>query len=181
MKKYTLLLALGILITAAASCRKLMQGSQTQKHYTCGFDYYYVPLQVSFVGYTEAELDTLILSSYEQNSNYAHLIQSDTEVFSDLYFTGDTAYRSISNNYFLNTFFSLNDSFDYLIEVASTHTQYKVFNIYANHDPVIWEQDTPCSPGASQARITTYAYQTSGHTGHLYQAMTNNFYLPLMK
>jgi len=172
MKKYTLLLALGILVAAVPACRK--------PQYTCSYSYYYRPINVSFVGYTEAELDTLILSAYEQNSDYAHLIQSDTEVFSHLYFTGDTAYRDRNNNY-LSAFFSLSDAADYLIEVASTHTQYKVFNIYANHDPVTWEQDTPCSPGASQARITTYAYQTSGHTGHLYQASTNNFYLPLMK
>ncbi len=101
-------------------------------------------------------------------------------MFPGLYFKGDTAYTGNANNY-LSTFFSFADACDYLIEVPSTHAQYKIFNVTANHNPAVWEQDMPGSPGSSQARITTYACHATEYVGSLYQATINNLFLPLVK
>lgn len=142
------LFSLILLFSFTAGCKK--------KTYTCSRSIYYDrQCSVAFSGFSEQELEKVVLYRYEANTNFNELIGIDTFYVVNPYITGDTVYAA---NHTVNGFigfWNISKGVDYQIHIVNPNKTYSITGIATGPSSVSWEQDTRCGMGASQASIQT--------------------------
>lgn len=135
------------LLLAIAGCKK--------EKYTCEHNIYYIrPLNLAFAGFTPAELDTIVVSSYTGNTSMTDLIRTDTILSVAPLFQNNIAYAPDSTNGTV-TFPALKNNVDYQVNVVSAARLFAVTGASTGPSFHRWTQETRCSPGAYQPEIYT--------------------------
>lgn len=167
MRKYIFAFVLVLLI---AACKK--------EKYICEYSILYIRhLGVAFAGFSQPELDTIILSSYAGNTGLTTLIKTDTLLISSAVFANDTAYASGPQG-----FWTLKSGVDYRATVLSTGHVFTVTGAGEGPSFHRWTQETSCSPGAGQPRITTpINVHINGQPVQPYTYSWSNFFIVLKK
>lgn len=168
MKKISLIFFALFLLAAGNSCRK--------KSYTCSYKYYYISEHIAFVGYDAGQLNRVVVDRYQKGTT--SLIGTDTIDASGAVFRGDTAYHATSGSY--SGFMDVSDGADYKIRVLSVGQTYTLA-LSSGAESETWEQDSHCSPGAGEARITPYAVLLGGSNYTPFAPSTNNYFIFLSR
>lgn len=149
-----------------------------KKKYTCSYNIQYLSHQVAFVGFTPAELESVIITQYIANTNFNELTKADTIDASGAFMAADTAYASY-NSYHHNGFLTINVGIDYKIQIPSTGREFRITNVTDGPAQNTWQQEEHCSPGSSQLRLSPQSVTVSGGLYESGQPETNNIFLYL--
>jgi len=153
-----------------ASCSKT---PAPEREYTCGYPYDYQIVTAVFKGFTATDLQAVEIKAYAADGTFSNLISTVTEDFSDAMFSNDTAY--IKESYYYRGLIDLKPGSDYEISVKASGQVYRISDIHAGSTFYSWTQGSPCSMGASQARIVPYLLKINGQDIYPYAISTNNY------
>lgn len=126
---YRLALAL-ILICMIASCKKNEEQEQR-----CAYNWHYESAIFGLVGFNVDELDTIIISKYENNSSFNQLLSKDTISISDVEMRHDTAY---DKTYSIPSHVSLNPGWDYIVDFPGVGKAYSISKIGYRQRPAYY-------------------------------------------
>ena len=152
-----------------------------KKKYNCSYNYFYMGQGVAFGGFEASELKTVVLQQYEPGSNFKKLKSSDTIDASGAVFQNDTAYLSINNNTWYETFFYLgSDSVEYMVVMPEANRRYFI-TLTRSKMTESWWQDHECSMGSGQSRNTSFYTTVNSQPCKYYTPYPNNFLICLRR
>lgn len=115
-------------ILAFITCFCIFFSACNRKH-SCKLYYsYYKETGIAFVGFQPNELTTIVLNRYKGFTNFVEFIGSDTLHFADslIWSATDTAYYMPDSLLSKGTFWKLEDSIDYKIELPNSNKNYTI-------------------------------------------------------
>lgn len=157
-----------IIVALNLSCKKRMA--------TCSHNIYYMNFGFAFVDFSEEDIDTLLLKIYESGTNFNTLVGIDTLITEQFFSLSDTIYRSKTGNPDIDYFFSIGNKADYILELPSISSFVKITDIREGPQSATFQVEGRCSPGAGQARFSSYLAKfesTQGYNIHISHGFTN--------
>lgn len=117
-----------------------------EKKYTCSHSILYSEESLVFVGFDTTELLSITLEKYKKASGFSDLISTEIINPDSFYYIADTV---LSNE--KSGFGAIGFNYDYKIILGDL--TYEISDIEIGARSYTWTQDSPCSPGAGQARF----------------------------
>ncbi len=123
-----------------AAIATLALGCAKGKH-TCNLTIDYPEQYILFKGFSETDLETIIVNRYQKYTNYTTLLSSDTVSPLQITVSGDTAFQN--NNDPLNMgFHNIVRNYDYTVNVSG-HL-YQIAPVDTGSTSLSWEQTASC-------------------------------------
>ncbi|MEO6831001.1 MAG: hypothetical protein ABI378_02100 [Chitinophagaceae bacterium] len=134
-----LVVAIGI-----SSCKE----KEVQCHYSIFYDR---GTFVAFTGFSQQELDTIIVRRYDTGSNFQNLHDTAITFADSNYRAHDTAYCDFANKDFF-----IYQQYDYEYFVKSTNSLFRINDIETGPTEGIRVGTGACSPGSGSAEVEPY-------------------------
>jgi len=154
-----------------------LQGVQCAKKYTCSHSNIYQPVSVAFIGYTAAQLETIIIVSFAANTGLANPLSADTFHSGQVLREGDTTYNFLDTFHYHRGFIKATGGLDYKVILPAVAKEYIISEIREGESISTWEQKNHCSPGAGAANIVPLHSTVSGGNYENGYAEANNYYI----
>lgn len=130
-------------LSFSPSCKK--------KTYNCSYPVYYIrPVDIAFVGFTENELDTVLIAHYKEGVNFSEFLGRDTLVsqLTNMLVYDDTIYRNDTSTSY-SGFGKLAAGVDDSVIVPSTGSVFTITGTSSDIVPTTYTSEAPCLDGRS--------------------------------